>query len=64
MVIPRIPKGRERGLIFEVMADLGVYLIILQLRGFLAMLIEQGRLMLKNRTVPVDLDGIYRVLSS
>jgi len=64
MVIPRIPKGRERGLIIEVMGDWGVCLIVLQLRGFLVMLIEQGRLMLKNRIVLVDLDGIYRVLSS
>jgi len=64
MVIPRIPKGRERGLLFEVMGDLGVYLIILQLRGFLVMLIEQGRLMLKHRIVLVDLDGIYRALLS
>lgn len=42
------------GLLFEVMGDLGVYLIVLQLRGFLVMLIEQGRLMLKNRIVLDD----------
>ena len=64
MVIPRIRRARERGLIFEVMGDLGVYLIVLQLRGFLGMLIEQGLLKLKSRIVLVDLDGIYRVLSS
>jgi len=64
MVIPRIPKGRERGLIFEVMGDLGVYLIVLQSRGFLGMLIEQGRLKLTSRIALVDLDGFYRALLS
>ena len=64
MVIPRIRRAKERGLLFEVMGDLEVYLIILQWRGFLVKSIEQGRLMLKNRIVLVDLDGIYRVLSS
>ena len=52
------------GLLFEVMGDLGVYLIVLRLRGSLVTLIEQGRLMLKNRIVLVDLDGMHRVLSS
>jgi hypothetical protein len=64
MVIPRIPRERGMGLLFEVMGGLGGYLIILQSRGFLVMLIERGRLMQGNKIVLVDLDGIYRVLSS
>jgi hypothetical protein len=52
------------GLLFEVMGGLGVYWIILRLRGFLVMMIERERLMLGNRIVLVDLDGIYRALLS
>lgn len=51
------------GRIFEVMEGLGVYLIILRLRG-LGMSIERGRLMLGSRIVLVGSSGIYRVLLS
>jgi hypothetical protein len=52
------------GLLFEVMGGLGVYLIILRWTGFLVMLIERERLMLKSRIVLVGSSGIYRVLLS